>query len=101
MHVHTGWSFDAFTNGSRTTPDDAYDWAQGQEITNSGVGGQIQLRTPLDFYMVADHAEFMGVFNADERPREPARQATELAKARQLARPERRAAGLRRRSCAT
>ena len=29
VHVHTGWSFDAFTNGSQTTPMDAYAWAQG------------------------------------------------------------------------
>jgi len=27
VHVHTGWSFDAFTNGSRATPTDAYGWA--------------------------------------------------------------------------
>jgi len=44
VHVHTGWSFDAFTNGSRATPTDAYAWAQGQEITNSGFGGKIQIR---------------------------------------------------------
>jgi hypothetical protein len=24
VHVHTGWSFDALTNGSKTTPMDAY-----------------------------------------------------------------------------
>ncbi len=71
VHVHTGWSFDAFTNGSKTTPMDAYAWAQGKEITNSGVGGKIQIQTPLDFYMVSDHAEFMGVFNQMANPDSP------------------------------
>ncbi|MSQ98338.1 MAG: DUF3604 domain-containing protein [Xanthomonadales bacterium] len=59
VHVHTGWSFDAFTNGSKTTPTDAYAWAQGKAITGSG-GPEMQLKTPLDFHMVADHAEYMG-----------------------------------------
>jgi hypothetical protein len=63
VHVHTGYSFDAFTNGSKTTPQDAYDWAKGKAITGSGVGPDIKLVTPLDFYAVADHAEYMGVFN--------------------------------------
>jgi len=79
VHVHTGWSFDAFTNGSRATPNDAYAWAQGQEITNSGMGGKIQIQTPLDFYMVAEHAEFMGVFNQMSNPESPLSK-TELAK---------------------
>ena len=79
VHVHTGWSFDAMTNGSKTTPDDAYAWAQGKEITNSGVGGKIQIRTPLDFYMVSDHAEYMGVFNQMANPASPLSK-TEIAK---------------------
>jgi hypothetical protein len=79
VHVHTGWSFDAFTNGSRATPTDAYAWAQGQEITNSGMGGKIQIQTPLDFYMVAEHAEFMGVFNQLSNPDSPLSK-TDLAK---------------------
>jgi hypothetical protein len=79
VHVHTGWSFDAFTNGSRATPTDAYAWAQGQEIGNSGMGGKIQIQTPLDFYMVAEHAEFMGVFNQMSNPDSPLSK-TELAK---------------------
>jgi hypothetical protein len=79
VHVHTGWSFDAFTNGSRATPTDAYAWAQGREITNSGFGGKIQIQTPLDFYMVAEHAEFMGVFNQMSNPESPLSK-TELAK---------------------
>ena len=69
VHVHTSLSFDAFTNGSRTTPEDAYRWARGEEITSSGHGAPIKLKTPLDFYMVSDHAEMLGVFremlNAD------------------------------------
>ena len=52
---------------------------KGKEITNSGVGGKIQIQTPLDFYMVADHAEFMGVFNQMANPDSPLSK-TELAK---------------------
>jgi len=62
VHVHTSLSFDAFTNGSRTTPEDAYRWARGEEITSSGHGAPIKIATPLDFYMVSDHAEMLGVF---------------------------------------
>jgi hypothetical protein len=63
VHVHTGYSFDGFTNGSKTTPQDAYDWAKGKAITGSGLGPEIKIVTPLDFYAVSDHAEYMGVFN--------------------------------------
>ena len=78
VHVHTGWSFDGFTNGSKTTPMDAYAWAQGKAITGSG-GPDMQLKTPLDFYMVSDHAEYMGVFNQMANPDSPLSK-TELAK---------------------
>lgn len=78
VHVHTGWSFDGFTNGSKTTPMDAYAWAQGKKITGSG-GPEMQIKTPLDFYMVADHAEYMGVFNQMANPDSPLSK-TELAK---------------------
>ena len=78
VHVHTGWSFDALTNGSKTTPMDAYAWAQGKAITGSG-GPEMQIKTPLDFYMVADHAEYMGVFNQMSNPDSPISK-TEIAK---------------------
>ena len=78
VHVHTGWSFDALTNGSKTTPTDAYAWAQGKAITGSG-GPDMKLTVPLDFYMVADHAEYMGVFNQMSNPDNPISK-TELAK---------------------
>ena len=71
VHVHTGYSFDAFTNGSKTVPQDAYDWAQGKAIAGSGLGPDIQIVTPLDFYAVSDHAEYMGVFNQMSDPDSP------------------------------
>ena len=78
VHVHTGWSFVALTNGSKTTPTDAYAWAQGRPITGSG-GPEMQIKTALDFYMVADHAEYMGVFNQMANPDSPISK-TEIAK---------------------
>jgi len=62
VHVHTNFSFDAFTNGTVTTPADAFKWAQGQPIQGNKQGMQFQIRTPLDFYAVSDHAEMMGTF---------------------------------------
>lgn len=67
------------TSGSSTTPQDACSWAKGEENTNSGVDGRIQIETPLDFYVVSDHAEFMGVFNQMSNPQGPVSK-TELAK---------------------
>jgi Protein of unknown function (DUF3604) len=71
VHIHTSYSFDAFANGSRTTPDDAYAWAQGKPIAGGGGGGQLQIKTPLDFYAVSDHAEFLGVFRLMADPSSP------------------------------
>lgn len=71
VHVHTSYSFDAFTNGTATTPADAYRWARGEAITGSGFGPDIQLKAPLDFYAVSDHAEYMGVFRQMADPNNP------------------------------
>ena len=38
VHVHTNNSFDAFTNGTVTTPADAYKWAQGEVIQGDRMG---------------------------------------------------------------
>jgi len=59
-HVHTYLSPDAFPMGSRVTPDEAYRFAKGETIVASG-GDETRLSRPLDFLMVADHAENMGV----------------------------------------
>jgi len=62
LHIHTSWSFDGFTNGSITEPNDAYRWAQGEAIPGGGNGTPLQIKTPLDWYAVSDHAEWMGMF---------------------------------------
>ena len=60
LHVHTEYSFDAFAFGTQATPRDAYRYAKGEEIPHPA-GYGIQLRRPLDFYAVTDHAMFLGV----------------------------------------
>ncbi len=61
LHIHTSWSFDAFVNNVRTTPDDAYNFGKGQAIDHVS-GKKIQISRPLDFMAVTDHAEYMGMF---------------------------------------
>jgi hypothetical protein len=60
LHVHTFYSFDAFVFGTRTTPDDAYRFAKGEAIAHPA-GFNLQLRAPLDFQAVTDHATFLGM----------------------------------------
>lgn len=60
LHVHTGWSFDGFINDAFTEPDSAYRWAKGELIPNPGEGDSLQINTPLDWYIVSDHAEYLG-----------------------------------------
>jgi len=63
LHVHTKFSFDAFTFGTLASPQDAYRFAKGEAITHPA-GFELQLRQPLDFYAVTDHAMFLGVVEA-------------------------------------
>ena len=53
-HLHTGMSFDAGSFGARLGPEDAYQFARGEEVTSS-TGLQVKLSRPLDFLVVADH----------------------------------------------
>jgi hypothetical protein len=59
-HVHTYLSADAYGLGTRITPDTAYRYARGEIITADN-GTEVKIRKPLDFLMVADHAENLGV----------------------------------------
>ncbi|MCP5060473.1 MAG: DUF3604 domain-containing protein [bacterium] len=63
LHVHTTYSFDAFAFGTIATPYDAYRYATGEAIRHPG-GFDVQLREPLDFFAVTDHAMFLGVVKA-------------------------------------
>ena len=68
VHVHTSISFDGFTLGTRTMPEDAYRWARGEAIEPGMNGVKNQVQTPLDFYMVSEHSEMLGVFQEMQRP---------------------------------
>jgi len=59
-HLHTGYSADAGLVGATTTPDDAYRFAKGETVTSSN-GVKARLERPLDFLVVADHAENLGL----------------------------------------
>jgi len=63
LHVHTGYSLDAFIFGATASPRDAYRYARGEALTHP-FGFEIQLRQPLDFYAVTDHAMFLGLAQA-------------------------------------
>ncbi len=59
-HLHTSWSGDAGMAGATLDPDDAYRFAMGGEVT-SYLGLRAKLHRPLDFLVVADHAENFGL----------------------------------------
>lgn len=61
-HLHTSYSPDAFFFGNTTAdPDTAYRYAKGYPVVHPYHNGRIQIHTPLDFLVVADHAEMMAV----------------------------------------
>ncbi len=60
-HLHTALSFDAGAFGNRLLPKDAYRFAKGEELTST-TGVDVKLSRPLDFLVVADHSDNMGVF---------------------------------------
>ncbi len=59
-HHHTANSGDAFTGGNRITPEQAYRFARGEEVISSS-GVPVRLSRPMDFLVISDHAEAMGV----------------------------------------
>jgi len=60
-HLHTSASMDAGSFGARLSPEDAYRFARGDEVTSSS-GQKARLARPLDFLVVADHSDGMGFF---------------------------------------
>ena len=62
-HLHTNLSMDAGLFGNRIGLDEAYKFAKGEEVTAS-IGIKAKLSRPLDFLVVADHSDGMGLFQA-------------------------------------
>ena len=64
-HLHSSYSFDAFLNNNHSAdPDTAYRWAKGQPVIHPYNRARVQIDTPLDFLVVSDHAEMLGLMRA-------------------------------------
>jgi hypothetical protein len=59
-HLHTQNSPDAYLFGVRLSPDDALRFAKGEQV-NATHGLPVKLVRPLDFLVVADHSEYLGL----------------------------------------
>ncbi len=61
-HLHTSYSPDAYLLQNRSAdPDTAYRYAKGLPVVHPYNKAKIQIETPLDFLVVSDHGEYMGV----------------------------------------
>ena len=59
-HLHTSYSTDAGMVGNTLGPEDAYRFARGDTVTSS-TGLPARLNRPLDWLVVADHSENLGL----------------------------------------
>jgi hypothetical protein len=77
-HLHTSYSYDAGLVGNTLGPDKAYQFARGEQVI-SATGVPAKLVRPLDWLVVADHAETLGVPVLIQRS-DPGLLATEIGK---------------------
>ncbi len=59
-HFHSSLSVDSGMIGNRIDLEDALRFSRGEEITTS-TGQRAQLNRPLDFLVLSDHAEYLGL----------------------------------------
>ncbi|TAX28961.1 DUF3604 domain-containing protein [Rhizobium leguminosarum] len=59
-HHHTRLSFDDGLMGTTLGPEEAYRFARGEEVLSNS-GQRAKLSRPLDFLVVSDHAEYLGL----------------------------------------
>lgn len=59
-HLHTKYSTDAGLVGCTLGPEEAFRFARGEEVVSS-YGVKARLQRPLDFLVVSDHAENLGL----------------------------------------
>lgn len=65
-HLHTSNSPDAGMIGNMLDPEQAYRFARGETVTST-TGLKTRLKRPLDFLVVSDHAECLGLGPAIQR----------------------------------
>ncbi len=61
-HLHTSLSVDAGLFGNTLPPREAYRFARGEQVTSS-TGQPVRLSRPLDWLVVADHSDGMGMID--------------------------------------
>ena len=59
-HLHTALSLDAGLFGNTLGPDEAYKFARGEEVKSS-TGLPVKLGRPLDWMVLTDHTDLMGI----------------------------------------
>ncbi len=59
-HLHSSWSADSGMAGGVLDQDAGYRVSRGEEVT-SALGWRVKLVRPLDFIVMADHAENLGL----------------------------------------
>jgi Protein of unknown function (DUF3604) len=59
-HLHTSYSTDAGMIGNTLGPEEAYRFARGETVKSS-TGLMTRLSRPLDFLVISDHAENLGL----------------------------------------
>jgi hypothetical protein len=77
-HLHSSYSADAGMVGNTLGPEEAYRFAKGETVTSS-TGVKARLARPLDFLVVADHAENLGLAPL-LMAKDPALMATEFGR---------------------
>ena len=61
-HLHTSNSTDAYAGGNTTLgPEEAYRYARGLPVIHPVTGGRMRISRPLDFLVVADHSDYLGL----------------------------------------
>jgi hypothetical protein len=80
LHLHTVMSLDAWTFGTRITPDQAYRFARGETVmapasqlaAEQGIQADREVPArrawPLDFTAVTDHSEYLGAMHQLDDP---------------------------------
>ncbi len=59
-HHHSSFSVDSGMFGNTLGPDKSFRFARGEEVVSSN-GLRAKLVRPLDFLVVSDHAEYLGL----------------------------------------